>query len=193
MVKKKKTSMEYRYYDMPPDEPVLALLGDGWKRKYGEGIKFLHFHNILEIGYCHYGRGELTYDVMEDELLCRKYAGGEVSVIPRSIPHTTNSAPGSVCYWEYLFVDVTNFLGEYTEKNPIQAEKVIERINARPLLIKEEEHTLLTDAVKGILRVQKEKQPYYMEITNGLVFTMLMLIAQANRAYSKQNEESSSV
>lgn len=193
MAKQKKVNIEYRYYDMPPNEPVLALLGDGWKRKYGEGIEFLHFHNILEIGYCNYGRGELSYDMMENQLLSVPYTGGEVSIIPRSIPHTTNSAPGSVCFWEYLFVDVSNFLSEYEEKNPMQAEKIIERINARPLLIPTGENAALTEVVKGIIRAQTEKQPYYTEVTNGLIFSMLMLIAQANRDYAKQNVENSTV
>ncbi len=193
MSKKKKIAIEYRYYNMPPNEPVLALIGDGWKRKYGDGIDFLHFHNILEIGYCHSGSGELDYDVMENELLRRTYSGGEVSVIPGSIPHTTNSAEKSICFWEFVFVDVENFLDEYIEKEPVQAEKLIERINARPLLIGKDENPAMHNTIKEILRAQSEKKPYYSEVTKGLVFTLLMLIAQANRDYSKQNEENSSV
>lgn len=193
MSKKKKIAIEYRYYNMPPNEPVLALIGDGWKRKYGDGIDFLHFHNILEIGYCHSGSGELDYDVMENELLRRTYSGGEVSVILGSIPHTTNSAEKSICFWEFVFVDVENFLDEYIEKEPVQAEKLIERINARPLLIGKDENPAMHNTIKEILRAQSEKKPYYSEVTKGLVFTLLMLIAQANRDYSKQNEENSSV
>ncbi len=193
MAKKKKISMEYRYYDMPRNEPALALLGEGWKRHYGEGIEFLHFHNILEIGYCHYGRGELAYDVMEEELLHKSYEGGEVSIIPNNIPHTTNSEPHSVCFWEYLFVDVDHFLSEFSERNPIQAEKIKARINARPLLIKKEENSPLTGIVKVLIQAETEKQPYYLEAASGLVFSLLMFTAQANRDFSKQNEESSSV
>ena len=193
MAKKKKISIEYRYYDMPQNEPALALLGNGWKRRYGEGIELLHFHNILEIGYCHYGRGELAYDVMEEELLHKNYTGGEVSIIPNSIPHVTYSERDSVCFWEYLFVDVDHFLSEFTERNPMQAEKIRARINARPLLIAKEENSPLTEVVKALIQTETEKQPYYLEVAQGLVFSLLMLTAQANRDFSKQNEESSSV
>lgn len=193
MAKKKKINIEYRYYDMPQNEPALALLGDGWKRRYGDGIDLLHFHNILEIGYCHYGKGELAYDVMEDKLLHKKYSGGEVSIIPNSVPHVTYSERDSICFWEYLFVDVDHFLGEFSERNPMQAEKIRARINARPLLIKEGENSPLTEVVKALLQIETEKQPYYLEAAQGLVFSMLMLTAQANRDFSKQNEESSSV
>lgn len=36
MSKKKKPKMEYRYYEMPADSPVLALLGENGYRIMGE-------------------------------------------------------------------------------------------------------------------------------------------------------------
>ncbi len=33
-------------------EYVLALLGDNWIRDYGHDESNLHFHNLMEIGYC---------------------------------------------------------------------------------------------------------------------------------------------
>ena len=35
---KKKDRVELRYYDVPLKEGVLAMLGDGWVRAYGDGI-----------------------------------------------------------------------------------------------------------------------------------------------------------
>ena len=59
---------EYRYYEISRDIPVLVLTGEKWETIYGTDN--MHFHNYLEIGYCHYGKGtvqladrELTYDV----------------------------------------------------------------------------------------------------------------------------------
>ena len=58
---------EYRYYEISWDIPVLVLTGEKWETIYGTDN--MHFHNYLEIGYCHYGKGtvqladrELTYD-----------------------------------------------------------------------------------------------------------------------------------
>ena len=59
MGKKKKDTMELRFYEVPQNEYVLALLGDSWIRDYGHDESNLHFHNLMEIGYCKHGTGEL--------------------------------------------------------------------------------------------------------------------------------------
>ena len=50
MAKKKKQPAEFRFYELPQDEPVLALMGNKWIQVYGENIDNQHFHNLLEIG-----------------------------------------------------------------------------------------------------------------------------------------------
>ena len=63
MKQEKRRKVEYRYYEVPQDVPVLALLGEGWIRPYGEeGLLALHFHNHLEIGYCYSGAGVFMID-----------------------------------------------------------------------------------------------------------------------------------
>ncbi len=105
MSKRKKSKMEYRYYQVPDGSPLLALLGEKWVQTYGEGIDYLHFHNYLEIGYCYEGQGELV--IAEQSF---RFRGNQFSVIPKNCPHTTNSDLGTVSRWEYLFVDVEGFL-----------------------------------------------------------------------------------
>ena len=56
---KEKDTMELRFYEVPQGEYVLALLGDNWIRDYGHDESNLHFHNLMEIGYCKNGTGEL--------------------------------------------------------------------------------------------------------------------------------------
>ena len=62
MARKKRETIEFRFYEIPQGESALALYGDKWKRLYGIGEKYLHFHNLFEIGYCHYGHGLLVLD-----------------------------------------------------------------------------------------------------------------------------------
>ena len=50
---KRKKEIQFRYYEIPQDEPCLALLGEAWVRPYGDGIDCLHFHNYMEIGFCY--------------------------------------------------------------------------------------------------------------------------------------------
>ena len=64
MAKKKKDSIEYRYYEIGQDEYVLALFGESWIRDYGRDVDGFHFHNLMEIGVCHEGHGEIIAVVL---------------------------------------------------------------------------------------------------------------------------------
>ena len=57
MGKKKKDTIELRFYEIPQNEYVLALLGENWIRDYGHDEVHLHFHNLMEIGVCRNGTG----------------------------------------------------------------------------------------------------------------------------------------
>ena len=93
MSRKKKPRMEYRYYEVPEKCPVLVLQGEKWLQNYGYQIDYLHFHNLMEIGFCYYGEGTI---VLEDEEL--PYHGGMFTVVPKNFPHTTNSIDGSISF-----------------------------------------------------------------------------------------------
>ena len=48
-MRKKKQVAEFRYYKMPENCALFALLGERWRQKYERDIDYLHFHNYLEI------------------------------------------------------------------------------------------------------------------------------------------------
>lgn len=79
MSRKKKMKMEYRFYEVPEKCPVLALLGEKWVQNYGYQIDYLHFHNLLEIGFCYSGEG--TVILKEEEL---PYHGDMFTVVPKN-------------------------------------------------------------------------------------------------------------
>lgn len=100
MARAKRNVVEYRIYDLPLDFPLLCLTGDNW-RISDTPAERLHFHNCMEIGFCHSDSGLLTF---EDEAV--PFYAGDVFIIPRHIPHTTCSARGCKSLWSYLFVDL---------------------------------------------------------------------------------------
>ena len=51
MAKKKKDSIEYRYYEIGQDEYVLALFGESWIRDYGRDVDGFHFHNLMSLNW----------------------------------------------------------------------------------------------------------------------------------------------
>lgn len=90
MAEKKKKKMEFRYYQLPPGSPILALLGEKWVQNYGDRTADrLHFHNYMELGYCYYGAGDV---VLGDDTY--RFSGQQFTVIPSNFPHTTNKRSG---------------------------------------------------------------------------------------------------
>lgn len=99
MAKSKRVVTEYRSYYLPMQFPVLLLSGDYWKiSDIPSGS--LHFHNCLEIGLCHSDSG--TLEINGDK---QSFHAGDVTILPRNVPHTTYSTPGTRSHWSYLFLD----------------------------------------------------------------------------------------
>lgn len=123
MAEKKKKKMEFRYYQLPPGSPILALLGEKWVQNYGDRTADrLHFHNYMELGYCYYGAGDV---VLGDDTY--RFSGQQFTVIPSNFPHTTNSDPGNISRWEYLFVDVEVVLDGIFPDNALRKERALQR------------------------------------------------------------------
>lgn len=100
MARTKRDIVEYRIYDLPVDLPVFTLSGEQWRISDTPSSR-LHFHNCLEIGFCHSDSGYIRF---EDETV--PFKAGDVFLIPRHVPHTTCSTKGCRSLWSYLYVDL---------------------------------------------------------------------------------------
>ena len=180
---KKKKKMEYRYYEMPSGSFILPLLGVGWEQEYGVEYPddLLHFHNYMEIGYCYHGDGNL---IIEDRVY--EYGDEMFSVIPANIPHTTNSKPGHICKWEYLFIDVDGFMKNEINLDAAQIHSILSQINKRGTLKTAQNHPVMARLVLDIIRECREKSLYYEESVKGylyaLVVEMLRLVDERDKS-----------
>ena len=91
--------VEYRYYDLPEDLPIRVFSGSEWTIS-DVLSKRLHFHNCLEIGFCHSHSGFMIIDGARVP-----FRAGDIFLIPRLVPHTTCSDEGDRSRWSYLFAD----------------------------------------------------------------------------------------
>lgn len=82
----------------------MLLSGEKW-RISDELSNRLHFHNCLEIGFCHTDAGMLVF---EGETI--PFRAGDITIIPRHVPHTTCSQKGTKSLWSYLFIDLNDLL-----------------------------------------------------------------------------------
>lgn len=176
MSKKKKETAEFRFYDLPQNEAVLALMGKKWVQIYGTGINNLHFHNLYEIGICYYGTGELTID---EEI--QRFEGGMISFIPMNFLHVTKSDPGIYAFWEFLYIDPESILKEMFPGNARQVQDTFALVNRKAMFVKETEQPELARLIRMILEEMGKKRPYYQEIVKSLVCSLVLTLARGNQ------------
>ncbi len=183
---RRKKEIQFRYYEIPQDEPCLALLGEAWVRPYGDGIDCLHFHNYMEIGFCSDGDGEI---ILDEESI--PYKPGMFTVIPKNYPHNTNSTGFALSRWEYIFIDVETFLREIYRDNQIYADDLIAIVNNRAWVADEAEYHETADLIRSIMEEMRYKKDFYVESVRGMILSLLMNVARMNhRGPGKMRKQS---
>lgn len=173
MTARKKTEIEFRYYEIPEGKQVLALLGESWRRSYGDDVDGLHFHNLLEIGFCLEGIGTMVLDERSVP-----YAPGTLTVIPQNFPHVTNSWMGSLSYWEYLFLDPEAILQAAYPEDGIFVHKLLEKINRNAQCFDAGKNEELAALVR-IAREECRNHKYYSaEVLRGVLLSILIVAAR---------------
>lgn len=169
MGKKKKDTIELRFYEIPQNEYVLALLGENWIRNYGHDEVSLHFHNLMEIGVCRSGTGELVLD--EEKL---PYQSAMLSIIPNNYPHVTisNSQEGP-SFWEYLFFDPVQIVTEMYPGNELLQREMLEKINRKALFVHEWECRNLSLLVKMIMEEMRQPRAHHTDSVRGLLYALV--------------------
>lgn len=174
-MKKKKETIEFRYYEIPQNFPLIALLGERWVTRYGADP--MHFHNHLEIGFCYYGEGTLFLGKNQ-----YPYKAGSITVIPKNFPHHTVGNEEGINKWEYLFVDIEKFLRELWKDRPVKANGLIERINSRAFLISSKEDPVFASVIRTILEEMRARNEFYKESVQGALASCIFQLARKNPA-----------
>lgn len=173
MAKKKKEVVEFRFYEVPHGEPVLALLGEDWKRVYGHEEKRLHFHNLMEIGICREGAGSVFLD--QEEV---RYETSTITIIPENYPHTTISEGENANFWEYIFWDIRAVVEELYSDSPVYCNKVMEEINKNPVLFQMSENPGIYDLIDRIMEEMRECRPCYEKAVDGYLRALVVEIVR---------------
>lgn len=171
---KKKPRLQFRYYEMCANEQVLALLGESWRRPYGEGISDLHFHNYMEIGICYEGYGKST---LRDNV--NIFRGGVISIIPPNYPHHNETEPGETAFWEWMYFDMDSVLQDMKNLScsKLDTESITGALNGSALFFQQDEHRKISSTILEI-RDECDKRAYmYREKLRGLLqsFTVELL------------------
>lgn len=180
MAKKKQDRLEFRYYEIPTGNYVLALQGERWVRPYGKGQIYQHFHNYMEVGFCYYGEGALTLNGRD-----YAYSGNMFSVIPANYPHNTVSRDESFSSWAYLFIDSDRFIRDIYADKPRMAEEVIKIVNRTSCLMACAEKPTLSNVIQGLLYETRQQEPFFKEKIKGLLTVFFVELARLEPGATK--------
>lgn len=170
---KKKQKVQYRYYDLPPDSPILALLGHSWIRPYGDDLDLMHFHNLLEIGYCYEGTGTL---ILGDA--AHAYHPQAFSIIPANYLHNTRAELGTKSQWEYLFLHPAQFLIKHFHYTPERAQQLAQRVNLGALFFRHDQQPEIADLILQIMEEYRAQSTFYIDSASGLLLSLLTRLAR---------------
>ena len=168
---KDKETVEYRYYELPLDLPVIALTGKEWEVPYGRDP--MHFHNCLEIGVCYYGEGEIYFGQQRVP-----YCGGTITLIPKDFPHHTQAVNFDIQKWEYLFVDAEKFLMEKFQDRPAYARKLLKRLSRGMISAQMQEHQDIYEVLRLIFHDMEHREEFFEENVSNLLCTFLLKMIQ---------------
>ena len=168
MAKQKGTVTEYRSYYLPMHFPVLLLSGDYWKISDIPSGR-LHFHNCLEIGVCHSDSG--TIEFLGEPLA---FQAGDVTVIPKNIPHTTYSTPGTESHWSYIYFDPYELFKNILPATWINYDLSITSGTSRNFvpILSREKYPQVYSLVLSIISELEEQRPSYQLSAKGLLLSL---------------------
>lgn len=178
---------EYRYYELPQDIPVLVLTGEKWETVYG--MDNIHFHNYLEIGYCHYGDGAVQ--LTERNL---PYHAGTMTFVPKNIPHRTCPDPETADQkqkWEYLFLDADGILKTCFSDTPEKAAKLKKNLEQNVFVLDRSENNRAAELMQMLIEEAVQKKSNYKYAVLALAFNLLLFFNRQEPGDIEQRNEAS--
>lgn len=166
--------VELRYYEMPRGERMLPLLGEHWRRNYGNDVDAMHFHNLMEVGYCHEGNGNI--ETLAGD---RPYTGGIFTMVPRNIPHSTRTK-GLVTrdYWEYLFFDAEKILAAHCRDNPVLERQLNAALGRMLYIGTVEDNPAAAGLIRALLDYARTPaEALRHKVTDSLLYALLLEFA----------------
>lgn len=176
MSRRKKIITEYRHYSLPLNFPVLLLSGERWRISEKKSNR-LHFHNCLEIGLCHSDSG-----IMEIEDTPMQFKAGDVTCIPRHLPHTTYSSPGEESLWSYIFVDPEELFRNLFNGSAKNFESPMARIKNYRHIMNKEEYPKVYFLVSSIIEELLEQKNNYQDSVRGLMLSLYIELLRIHYA-----------
>lgn len=181
MGRKKRNQLELRFYELPQGESVLALLGEPWVGAYGRNDTCLHFHNLFELGYCHFGSGKL---LLADRAL--DFEDAMLSLVPANVPHSVVSE--AEASWEFLFFDPEELIREMYPDNPKKQTERLNLISQNALLLQIDAYPDISATAWRILEEERARLPHYQDLVRNQLKVLLLELLRIREGHREDEQ-----
>ncbi len=166
---------EFRSYYLPIEFPVILLSGDRWHISDISNYP-LHFHNCLEIGVCLKGSGILKFDKKD-----YSFKAGDITCIPKNVPHTTYSTLGTQSLWTYIFFDTDELFRGISHDSTMLLELSINNPNSFQYIMSEAEYPKVKSIAMACVEELLTQSQYYKYSVTALLFALCIEVCRINR------------
>lgn len=172
----------YRHYDLPAGFPAVALLGEGWNST-PDPVTRLHFHNCVEIGLLYEGSCKCIFE--DGEITVQSPA---VTVIPPNRPHFTQSCPGSVCHWNWIYADPIRLPGTLSPRQMNEMYRYLHFVRDSDCVIENRRAPGVIRLVQLILDEMGRQELHYKTAVRGLFTALFMMLFRLETDAEEQSE-----
>lgn len=179
MKKKRKESVELCFYEVPQNESALVLVEQSADYVYRQDVyeePKLHFHNLMEIGYCKRGTGQVLFEEQPHH-----YETGTITIIPENYPHIIIGEEEDGNGWEYIFFDPKVVLAELYPNNPNAIRDIMQSINCGAVIIDDSKVANLSRIIETILDEAREQKPYSSRMIHLFMGALVVELMRLNK------------
>lgn len=162
----------YRHFDLPRHFPVIGLLGSKWLSASGP-VTRQHFHNCLEIGVLFEGEGELY---MDDQRF--PYEAPCLLILPPRLPHANRALEGSLCRWNWLYLDPQALLPHLPPASLEQIARWQQGLSGSACILPGDAFPRENALIRMIIGQMEEAEPGYRQIAAHLFGALLLMLAR---------------
>ena len=138
-------------------------------------IKYLHYHNILEIGYCYEGSGICLIEGEE-----QPFSAGDAQIIFPYQAHLSKSASDAPSWWHWLNVDVMAILMEMDAGMTLlqQVDDWINREIGLSGIIRPKEYPEITRLLHDIIAEATKRSPHWLQMCGSQMYELLIRLSR---------------
>lgn len=173
-----RVKLQFRQYRIDPDFPIFAFMKGNQPHNQimelnaGDRIKYMHFHNCIEMAYCFSGSGKLY---VEDESF--EYGAGDVMLVLPYNAHITHTSDDDN-YVEYLYFDPSALLRKFYPDG-LPCISLFESSASNPCnVISGNAQPHIAHRMIEILDELRQKRLNYQDCVKGLVLALMTELAR---------------